>query len=208
MLKSLDESQENRPSISGQIDPQLIDKLNQIDMLGFTAERSHTSTTFLSWHFGTIDDNLHGVETPRDGVLDLNGGDVLASPSERVAESVAEVDVAERVLHHEVARVEGALTLLEHVLDNLRLRGFLVVRVAVVCRHWVVSYDAHKEAFLAWLALDAEAVLVADWVHVLVDADDEDWEGWDGEELVDEWEETTCANFSHDVHLIYFRGYV
>ena len=123
-------------------------------------------------------DTVHGavLETGHvaDDRLDFGGGDVLATPPERVAGAVLEVEVAEFVHFQDVARKEGGVAAPENVARHF-LFGGVGVGVAVKVAHGVVLDDhADEHAGLAGLAADAQAVLAADRLAVLVDADDAD----------------------------------
>ena len=126
-------------------------------------------------------------------VLDLDRRDILASPSERVTQSIAKVHVAKTITHHEIARVECVLTLLEHVFDNLLLGRLFVVGIAVESCLGCLAYDTNEKTFLSVLAANAKSIAVSNRIHLIVNLDQVI--GQEVEERVDERHKSACADF-------------
>src|SRR5206468_2763054 len=93
----------------------------------------------------------------------LGGGDVFALPSERIADAIDEIEVAALVPTHEIAGPNPRVARLEHVAQELFLRG-LVVCVALEPAsnvRLVPQKLANRFAYLVWRTMHAESARIA-----------------------------------------------
>src|SRR5262249_17557518 len=127
-------------------------------------DRRHAGATVTARNLDAVDVGMQRVGELADGFLDLSSGDVLALPTEGVADAVDEKEVAGGVLAHQVAGSKPDVVLLEHVAQDLSV-GLVLGRIALEAggRLRRVFQDlADDLAGLVDGTLDAKALLVAD----------------------------------------------
>ena len=125
----LAEAQEHRPRIVRQPLGEVVAERRQVEVVG-DDDRRHAGAAVAARHVDAVDIGvLHAVEGA-DRFRDLGGRDVLALPAEGVADAVDEIEIAVRVLAHQVAGAEPDVAFLEHVAQDLLL-GLRLGRIAL-----------------------------------------------------------------------------
>ena len=123
MVNCFRQPNKQRPRIGRQVLPDLLGQPAHIN-LG-VADGGHASLALLPTHLNAVHNNLGEVHPRADHILHLHRRHILAPPPERVAHAVTKVNEAVVVRHNHVARVEGRLTGLEQIVDNLFGRVFI-----------------------------------------------------------------------------------
>ena len=137
--------------------------------------RGHAGPAVVPGHFDAVDIGLPHVVELSDRFLDLGGRDVLALPSEGVADAVDEIEIAVLILAHQVAGAEPDVALLEHVAQDLTVA---LVLAGIALESLPGGFEdlqdlADDLARLVGPAFDAKTTLVADRLLALhIEADD------------------------------------
>src|SRR5690606_8345522 len=126
----------------------------------FRDERRHSGAPVLTGNGDAIDDGIPDARTLRKGIGDLDCRYILALPAERIADTVDEIEIAVRILLHQIAGAEPAVALLLDIAENFRLRrlgiGIALETVGGLGR--IVGDEADHLAGFVRLRLDDEAV--------------------------------------------------
>src|SRR5690348_16762567 len=88
-------------------------------------ERRHALLPFMAGNAHAIDIRILDTGKRGDRLRDFRRRDILALPAEGVADAVDEIEIAARVLAHQVAGAEPRIALLEHVAQHLALARLL-----------------------------------------------------------------------------------
>src|SRR5690606_10816743 len=115
----------------------------------FNHQGDHARLAVMAGHGDAVGDDLADTGSVSQPLLDLGGRDVLALPSERVADPVDEIDVALAVLPHQVAGAEPAVAAHKDVAHYLFL-GLSAVGIAREGVTGVVADAPDGLADLAW----------------------------------------------------------
>ena len=124
-------------------------------------QRRHAGAAIHAGNGDTID--IGFLDTGENGqrLGDLGGCDVLTLPAVGIADPVDEIEIAERVLLHQVAGAEPRIALLKNIVQDLfgrrRLVGVTLKALAGLGR--VIEDLRYDLTDLAWRAFDAKAVL-------------------------------------------------
>src|SRR6185437_9154123 len=94
-------------------------------------QRGHAGAALVAGHLDAVHHGLAHVGAALQRCGDFGGGNVLALPTEGVADAIDEVEEAALVLAHEIATAIPGVAWLEDVAQHLLLRG-LRVRIALV----------------------------------------------------------------------------
>src|SRR5262245_59817062 len=147
----------------------------------------HSGPPVAAGHRDAVDVGLKRTVEGADRLFDFGGGHVFALPAKGVADAVDEIEIAVRILAHEVAGSEPHVAFLDHVVQYF-LFGFRGCRIAfepLTGFGRILDDPADDFAWLVGFAFNAEALLVADRLLPLgVESHDLDWktagdEPWD-----------------------------
>src|SRR5690606_32313725 len=115
------EAQKDGPRIIRQAPGDMACKAVRIER-AFRDERRHSGAPVLTGNGDAVDDGILDARKLRKGIGDLDCRYILALPAERIADTVDEIEIAVRILLHQIAGAEPAVALLLDIAENFRLR--------------------------------------------------------------------------------------
>src|SRR6266850_5019637 len=83
------------------------------------SDGGHAGAAVGAWNAHAVNGGFSDPRKPANGLRHLRGGDVLALPAKRVANSIDEIEIAVLVLPHQIARPEPRVSRLEHIAQDL-----------------------------------------------------------------------------------------
>lgn len=78
------------------------------------------------WYLDAVNDAVLVVDKITDDGFDFSSGNIFALPTERVARTITEIEVAQFIGNDNIAGQEGGVAFSEYVMDDFFLRSCFI----------------------------------------------------------------------------------